>query len=175
MPSIQRSLTIDAPPAAVYEAFVDLARWLEWNPHLREVKLLGEGPLAQGSKARIALKLSPFVTVWEVTEITPGRSFAWASSSLPGVRLIFDHIAEGADGGTLATLRIHIGGPLALLSGLASAFYARNLDRSLAALKRMLEGEAAPAPEPQEPAAEEPTAEEEPEGEAEPESEAKNE
>ena len=155
MPSLQRSLTIDAPPTKVYEAFVDLGRWLEWNPHFREVRPLSEGPLAQGSKARIALKLSPLASVWEVTEVNPGRSFAWASSSLPGLRLNFDHIAESADGGTRATLRIDIEGPLAFLAGLAGAFYGRNLDRSLAALKRMLEGEAAPAPEPQEPAAEE--------------------
>ena len=172
MPSVQRSLTIDAPPAKVYEAFVDLSRWLEWNPHIREIRSLSEGPLAQGSKVRIALKLSPLASVWEVTEVNPGRSFAWASSSFPGIRLNFDHIAERADGGTLATLRIDIEGPLAFLTGLAGAFYGRNLDRSLAALKRMLEGEAAPAPEPQEPAAEEPAAEEESKAEAEP--EAKN-
>ena len=179
MPSVQRSLTIDAPPAKVYDAFVDLSRWLEWNPHLREVRPLGEGPLAQGSKARVALKLSPLPSVWEVTEVNPGRSFAWASSSLPGLRLIFDHIAEGADGGTRATLRIDIEGPLAFLAGVTGAFYGRNLDRSLATLKRMLEGEPAQAPQPQEPAAEEPAAEEpaaeEPTTEEEPEPEAKNE
>lgn len=157
MPSVQRSLTIDAPPAKVYDAFVDLGRWLEWNPHLREVSPLSEGPLAQGSKARVALKLSPLASVWEITEVNPGRSFAWASSSLPGLRLIFDHIAESADGGTRATLRIDIEGPLAFVAGLTGALYARNLDRSLAALKRMLEAE---------PAAEEPTAEEEAEPEA---------
>ncbi len=143
MPSLQRSLTIDAPPARVYEAFADFDRWLEWNPHLREIKPLCEGPLAVGCTARIALKLSPFASVWEVTEVNPGRSFAWASSSLPGVRLIFDHITEAFDGGTVATLRIDIEGPLAFLTPLTGALYARNLDRSLSALKRMLEAEPA--------------------------------
>ncbi len=167
MPSVQRSLTIDAPPAKVYEAFVDLSRWLEWNPHFREVKPLTEGPLASGSKARIALRLSPLATVWEVTELNPGRSFAWASSSLPGVRLVFDHIAEIADGGTRATLRIDIEGPLAFLAGVTGAFYGRNLGHSLAALKRMLEAE--PGPTTEEPEAPpEAAAEVEPEGQAEP-------
>ncbi len=146
MPSVERSLTIAAPPARVYDAFVDHSRWLEWNPHLRKVAPLSEGPLAEGSKARIALKLSPFAGVWEVTEVNPGRSFAWASSSLPGVRLTFDHIAEAFDGGSVATLRIDIEGPLAFLTPLTGALYTRNLDRSLAALKRMLEAEAAPTP-----------------------------
>lgn len=146
MPSLQRSLTIDAPPDRVYEAFTDFDRWLEWNPHLRKVKPLCEGPLEAGCTARIALKLSPLTSIWEVTEVNPGRSFAWASSSLPGVRLVFDHIAEAFDGGSVATLRIDIEGPLAFLTPLTGAFYTRNLDRSLAALKRMLEAEATPTP-----------------------------
>jgi uncharacterized protein YndB with AHSA1/START domain len=146
MPSLQRSLTIDAPPARVYEAFADFDRWLEWNPHLRKITPLCEGPLAVGCTARIALKLSLFASVWEVTEVNPGRSFAWASSSLPGVRLVFDHIAEAFDGGSVATLRVDVDGPLAFLTPLTAALYTRNLDRSLAALKRMLEAEAAAKP-----------------------------
>ena len=141
MPSLQRSLTIDAPPARVYEAFADFDRWLEWNPHLRRVTPLCEGPLATGCTARIALKLSPFPSVWEVTEVNPGRSFAWASSSIPGVRLISDHIAEDYDGGTIATLRVDVEGPLAFLTPITGAFYEHNLGRSLAALKRILEAE----------------------------------
>jgi hypothetical protein len=135
---------------------------------MREVRPLSEGPLALGSKTRIALKRSPFASVWEVTEVNPGRSFAWNSSLLPGVRLAFDHIAEAADGGTRATLRIDIEGPLAFMAGLAGSIYGRNLDHSLNALKGMLEGEAAPAPEPEQP----PAAEPEPEPEAGPVAEA---
>ncbi len=96
-----------------------------------------------------------------MTELNPGRSFAW-KSSFPGVTLSFDHIAEAADGGTRATLRIDIEGPLSFLAGLAGAVYSRNLDRSLGALKEMLEGEAPPAPAPEAPPAESPAAEEEP-------------
>jgi uncharacterized protein YndB with AHSA1/START domain len=161
MPSVERSLTIDAPPARVYEAFVNHSRWLEWNPHMREMRPLSEGPLAPGSKARLAAKLNPFASTWEVTEVNPGRSFAWASSSFfPGLRLVFDHIAESADGGARATIRIDIQGPLAFLAGLAGAVYGRNfLGRSLGALKGMLETEAAATAEPEQPPAEEPAAE----------------
>ena len=178
MPSVERSLTIDVPPATVYEAFVDLSRWLEWNPQLREVTPLSEGPLAVGSKTRIAGQMMIGARVWEVTELNPGRSFAW-KSSFPGLRLVFDHIAEGADGGTRATIRIDIEGPLAFLTGLAGTVYGRNfLDRSLGALKAMLDGEATPAPAPEQPPAAQPEPEPEPEpvaeaaAEAEPEPEA---
>jgi len=164
MPSVERSLTIAVPPARVYDAFVDHSRWLEWNPHMREMRPLSEGPLAPGFRARLAAKLNPFASTWEVTEVNPGRSFAWASSSFfPGLRLVFDHIAEGADGGTRATIRIDVEGPLAFPAWLAGGFFGRNfLGRSLGALRRMLEGEAPAVPEP-EPAAEEP----EPEAESE--------
>ena len=180
MPSLERSLTINAPPNKVYDALVDHSRWLEWNPDMREMRPLSEGPLAQGFRARLAAKLNPFASTWEVTEVNPGRSFAWKSSFFPGLRLVFDHIAEGADGGTRATIRINTEGPLAFLTGLAGAVYLRNfLDHSLGALKAMLEGEAVPAPEPEEPTAEEPEAEAEPEAatkaEAETETEPKNE
>ena len=176
MPSVQRSLTINAPPERVYEAFVDHSRWLVWNPDMREMRLLNEGPLAPGSKARVAHKLNPFASTWEVTEVNPGRSFAWKSSFFPGLRLVFDHIAEGADGGTRATIRIDVEGPLAFLTGPAGAVYGRNfLGRSLGALKAMLEREAVPAPETQQPPAEEPAAAAEPEGGAEAEGEPKNE
>ncbi len=171
MPSLERSLNINAPPERVYEAFVDLSRWLDWNPQLREVTPLSEGPLAVGSKARIAGQMMIGARVWEVTELNPGRSFAWQSSS-PGVRLVFDHIAEGADGGTRATLRIDIEGPLAFMAGLAGSLYGRNLDHSLNALKGMLEGEAAPAPAPEQPPAAEPEPEPEPEAEPDAETEA---
>ena len=157
MPSVERSLTINAPPERVYEAFVDHSRWREWNPHMREMRPLSEGPLAPGFRARLAAKLNPFASTWEVTEVNPGRSFAWASSSFfPGLRLVFEHIAEGADGGTRATIRIDVEGPLAFPVWLTGGFYGRNfLGRSLGALRRMLEGQAPAVPEP-EPAAEEP-------------------
>ncbi len=51
MPSIERSLTINAPPERVYEAFVDHSRWLEWNPDMREMRLLSEGPRLQGTRS----------------------------------------------------------------------------------------------------------------------------
>ena len=168
MPSVQRYLTIDAPPARVYEAFVDHSRWLEWNPSMREMQPLSEGPLTPGFRARLAHKFNPFASVWEVTEVSPGRSFAWASS-LPGIRLVFDHVAEGADGGTRATIRIDIKGPLAFVARLSGGVVARNLlDSSLTALKGMLEAEAldSSAPEPQQPLAEEPEAETEAKPEA---------
>lgn len=118
---------------------MDLPGWLAWNRHMREVKDLGEGPLAVGSRVRIVLK-TRFSSRWEVTELTPGRSFTWVSNLVPGLRVSFGHTAEPAEGGTRATYRVETSGPLSALALLVlRGLYSRNLDHSLANLKAILE------------------------------------
>lgn len=140
MPAVERSAIIKAPPEQVWAAYLDLAGWLAWNPHMRQLRLLTEGPLAVGSRARLVLKTG-LRSTWQVTELNPGRSFAWAASLVPGLRLVFDHVVEPAEGGSRAILRIDASGPVAVVAGpVLRLVYARNLDHSLAALKRLLEG-----------------------------------
>lgn len=138
MPAVQRSIVINAPTERVWEAFMELESWPAWNPHMREVRRLAEGPLAMGRRARIILK-SRMASTWEVTELNPGRSFAWEANLL-GSHLLFDHIVEAADGGSQAILHIEATGLTAFLAGpVLSAFYSRNLDHSLKLLKERLE------------------------------------
>ena len=139
MPTVERSAIIKLPPERVWAAYLDLAGWLAWNPHMRELRPLTEGPLAVGSRARLVLKTG-LRSTWQVTELIPGRSFAWAASLVPGLRLVFDHVVEAAEGGSRAVLRIEASGPVAVVAGPVLRFvYARNLNHSLAALKRLLE------------------------------------
>jgi hypothetical protein len=140
MVTVERSAIIRTPPDRVWAAYVDLSGWLAWNPHMRELGLLTEGSLAVGSRARLVLKTG-LRSSWEVTELNPGRSFAWVANLVPGLRLAFDHIVEPAEGGSRAILRIDASGPVAVVAGpVLRLIYARNLDHSLAALKRLLEG-----------------------------------
>lgn len=156
----ERSVFIDAPPDRVYEAYLDLSRWLEWNPHLRNVKPHTDGPLALGSRVSTAVKGSPIGTAWKVTEISAGRSVTLSSSFPPGVRVVLEHVAERDFGGTRATLRLSIKGPLAIpawagwvpvfVTGLPGPmdvmnqnepglFYGQKMVRSLKLLKGMIE------------------------------------
>lgn len=141
MSRVQRDITIDVPPERVWEALVDLPSWLGWNPHMREIRSLSEGPLAVGSRARIVLRLG-LSTEWEVTELSAGRSFTWVSRVL-GVPTAFGHEVEGADGGSRAVLWIDVSGPLgAPAFPVLQLIYSRNLTHALSELKTVLERQA---------------------------------
>jgi uncharacterized protein YndB with AHSA1/START domain len=138
MPAVRQEIAIDAPPERVWEALVDLPSWLTWNPHMREITSLSEGPLAVGSRARIVLRTG-LSSKWEVTELTPGRSFTWVSRVL-GAPITFGHEVEGADGGSRAILWVDPSGPLGTLAFPVLRFvYSRNLSRALSELKNVLE------------------------------------
>ena len=142
MLAVQRSLLIGAPPARVFEAFTDFATWRHWVPHFHELTPLSGGPLALGYQARIRERFSVVPRLWEVTALEPGRSFAWAASLLPGLRITVDHVAEPSEDATRARLALHVAGPLGLLVAPAAARLSRRtFDQSLAALKARLEGE----------------------------------
>jgi uncharacterized protein YndB with AHSA1/START domain len=140
MRTVARSLVIEAPPERVFAAYLDFASWLEWVPHFHEVTPLDGGPLRPGFRARIRTRFAPGPTLWEVTELRDGRSFAWAYEALPGLRLAVDHIAEADGAGARATLALDVSGPLGLLVAPGAAAMTRvTFDRSLAALKARLE------------------------------------
>lgn len=140
MPTVERSATIQVPPEKVWEEYIGLDGWLRWNEHMREVKLLDGGPLDVGKRARITLK-TRMSSEWEVTELTPGKSFTWVSQIAPGLRLAFAHEVEAADAGTRAVLRIDSSGPVAALAApVLGMLYSRNLMHALDRLKALLEG-----------------------------------
>jgi hypothetical protein len=140
MPRIKRSMTIDAPPERVYNAYTDFDSWLRWVPHFRHVALLDPLPLAPGHRARIRERFTVIPGVWRVTSLDHGRYFAWTNSPFPGVSMTVDHIADAEGAGTRATLAFTIAGPLGVLvSPLALLLCRRSFDRSLRLLKDMLE------------------------------------
>jgi len=138
MPAVERSIVINVPTERVWEAFVNLGGWPAWNPHMREVRLLTEVPLAMGSRARIVLK-TRLSSTWEVTEFSPGRSFTW-DARLFGSRLSFAHVAQPVNDSSRVILRIEASGLTALAASLFLRFwYSHFLDHSLRRLKEILE------------------------------------
>lgn len=51
----EASISIDAPPSAVWAVLTDIAKWPEWDPFCDRI----EGELVQGKKVKAFSKLSP--------------------------------------------------------------------------------------------------------------------
>ena len=92
VPGLKRTVTIAGPPERVWSVVVDVDGWPERVPTVTSVERLDEGPLVVGSRTRLQQPRLP-TAVWTVTELTPGRSFTWESSS-PGVTVTASHVVE---------------------------------------------------------------------------------
>src|SRR4028119_2134338 len=96
---MEQSITveIDASPERVWEVLADVERWSEWTETVTSVRLLDDGPLRSGSRAKINQPKIP-ETEYVVTEIEPGQSFTWVASG-PGVTTKAHHAVEALPGG----------------------------------------------------------------------------
>jgi uncharacterized membrane protein len=124
----ETTLEADASMAQVWTSLADVEKWPAWTESMREVRWLDGGSLKVGGRARVKQPGMPAL-VWEVSELEPGSSFAWRTSSA-GVKTVGLHVlsAVGPDK-TAITLRIEMSGALSpivwLLTGSRSKRYVR--------------------------------------------------
>lgn len=99
---------ICACPDYVWAVLVDVARWPEWAPTLREVVPYDGGPLVVGGRVRVSARNLP-VREWQVAEIRPHGGFTWHEVGVgstarlgvaitpdpPGTRVGFTHECSG--------------------------------------------------------------------------------
>ena len=124
---------IAAPVQQVWSVLADVERTPEWSASMTSVQRLDDGPLGVGSRVRIEQPRLP-AAVWQVTELTPERSFTWATSRA-GVTTSASHLLEPTDNGTRATLVVDQAGPLAAVAGLLLGKLTRRyVDTELAGL-----------------------------------------
>ena len=131
-------MEIQAPPERVWAVLCDVERWPEWTASMKSVRRLDGGPLAAGSRARVAQpKLLP--AVWQVTEFDANRSFTWVSRS-PGVCVAGGHILEARGSGCRVTLTAQFSGWLGpLMARLMRGISERYLAMEAAGLKQRSE------------------------------------
>ena len=76
------TITIPAPPAAVWAVYTDIEHWSEWTASVTTARLDPNGPLALGSRASIKQPRFPQVT-WTVTDTTRSAAAAPACTNRP--------------------------------------------------------------------------------------------
>lgn len=85
-------VTIDADADRVWSVYTDVTRWPEWTASVSSVERVHGDAVEVGARVRIRQPRLP-VAVWEVTEVTPGRSWTWVARA-PGVRTTASHTVE---------------------------------------------------------------------------------
>jgi uncharacterized membrane protein len=113
----------------------------EWIGGLREARLLGEGPLREGSRvARVASFMGRRVEyVNEITRLEPGSVLEMRSVKAP-FPMHITYTFEDRDGGTLVRNHVRGGGRLFSLGSPAFApMVRRNVQRDLERLRDVLE------------------------------------
>jgi len=140
MPRFEHAIAISAPPPRVWEILADVEEWPARIPTVDRVERLDDGPLAMGARTRLAQPKLP-EAVWTVTELTPGATFTWTSSS-PGVRIAASHLIEPAPEGSRLTLSVDLGGWLAPVGWLTTkSLTQRYVETEAASIKAAAEAD----------------------------------
>lgn len=115
---------IPAPIDLVWQIYTDVERWPQWMESMDHVDLAASGgaiegePLQLGSQVWISQPRLPSA-LWEVTELTPGRSWTWRSRSIGATSSATHELTAAGDGVTRVDTSLQIAGPVGALVGLA--------------------------------------------------------
>lgn len=107
MPQIVTAIDIDAPPSDVFRALVDVPRYREWNPMIKNIR----GKLRPGSVILAQLEVDgmPFAFDARISRFEQDRCLAWRGPSLSLLHGLVcgEHSFETIDLGNGRTRFIH--------------------------------------------------------------------
>jgi uncharacterized membrane protein len=112
---IEDDLELAAPTESVWALTIDIERWPQLMSTVTSVERLDPGPLRAGSTARLK-QPGQRATVWTVSEVDPGRRFAWWART-QGMRVVATHTLTPTGTGTRNHLAIDLDGPAAPVLG----------------------------------------------------------
>jgi hypothetical protein len=116
----------------------DAERWHEWTASVTSIRVLGNQPLAVGTRAVIRQPGFP-PAVWKVVELDPGRGFTW-KSGFPLAWVYATHTVNPTNAGSHVTLRLRYAGPIGwLLARMTRSITNRYLGMEAAGLKKRSE------------------------------------
>ena len=93
---------------------MDIERWPQITKGIEQIRRADHGPLRVGSDVIVKQPHVPLAR-WTVTELQPGHSFVWETTSR-GVTTAGGHIVEPHANGSMITLTLRQYGPLARLA-----------------------------------------------------------
>jgi uncharacterized membrane protein len=134
-------VNVRRPREEVAAYMTDPANDPEWIGGLREARLVGDGPLGEGSRvARVASFMGRRVEyVNEITTLEPGRVLEMRSVKAP-FPMHITYTFEDADGATIVRNRVRGGGGLfSLGSPLFAPMVKRNVQKDLGRMRDLLE------------------------------------
>lgn len=148
MSSVASSVVIAAPPARVWEVVMDAHRLGEWVTIHRGVREVTPGPAREGARMEQTLHLrgADIRVRWLLAECDPPLYARWQGSGPARTHARIEYRLEAVAEGTRFDYRNEFETPLGALGAFASRHVMgqlaqREADRSLAALRELIEGE----------------------------------
>jgi uncharacterized protein YndB with AHSA1/START domain len=136
---VQNEIDIAANPRTVFDYVTDIAHETAWNPKLRQVVPLTDGPVRQGARFRLRLA----GTGWLTTEIVAFRPPIFWATVGRSRRLDVRSAAEVAGTGHGSRLVVRTllvpHGPLRLATPVLRGIIRRHWDDNLRSIKSILE------------------------------------
>ena len=139
---IQDRALIQAPVDVVWDVTTDIGGLPDATPTITRAEPLDPVPLPVGGRARLT-QPGLSTRVWTVTDLEPGRVFAWSTTVL-GVRMTGRHELRAVDDGTENTLSIEMTGfGAGLLARLSRGRMTQSLATENAGFRRVAEARVA--------------------------------
>ncbi len=136
---VEARIDIQAPPAAIFAVYQDVARWNTWDPDTKSSSI--NGPFEVGTKGRLAPTKGSEIAI-ELTSVVPGRWFTCAGG-VPMFRMVFEHELLPCGPFTTVVHRVTFSGTLSFILGrLVRAQLRKGLPVTLTSLKRLVESKA---------------------------------
>ena len=143
MAVIEKQIEIARPPQEVFDYLSDLRNERDWNPGLRTIEKLTDGPVGLGTRYRAQWKGSPLCVV-ECVRYEPPLCWTHTDDSPLGIVATFSLTPVG-DGTRVDTrFELQPRGVARLLAPVLARVLSRTFDGNLARAKARLEYAAAP-------------------------------
>ena len=143
MPVINSSVRIECSPEAVFESVSDPRSELDWNPKVRVMEKITEGPVGVGTRFKAKWTKSPLVEL-EITSFDRPRGWSYRNGG--AISVILTISLEPLDGGRATMLRSTFDatphGPIKLIFPLLLASLRREEAQNMQLVKKRLESTA---------------------------------